>query len=112
MKYNKQEFCKIIRDIEKQNHKAEHFADALDDLFGNSPFGSGYEFLESIGYNWAVQHAIDALSKMYDVPESNDGPIYWFIYMNDFGLSGQKYAPGITIDTPEQLYDLLTLGEK
>jgi hypothetical protein len=103
----KEEFCKIINQIQEQRKKTEKFSDALEEICdGFIVFDSDNKYLESLLY---------LLSKVFSIePNSQYNTIDWYLFEgigeeNKHEMSFEGLTVNIT--TPEMLYELL-LTEK
>ena len=103
----KEEFCKIINQIQEQRKKAEKFSDALEEICdGFIVFDSDNKYLESLLY---------LLSKTFSIePDSQYNTIDWYLFEGIGEENKHEMSfEGLTINvtTPEMLYELL-LTEK
>ena len=103
----KEEFCKIINNIQEQRNKNEKFSKALEEICdGFIVFDSDNKYLESLLY---------LLSKTFSIePDSQYNTIDWYLFEgigkeNKHEMSFEGLTVNIT--TPEMLYELL-LTEK
>jgi hypothetical protein len=103
----KEEFCKIINQIQEQRKKTEKFSDALEEICdGFIVFDSDNKYLESLLY---------LLSKAFSIePNSQYNTIDWYLFEgigeeNKHEMSFEGLS--VNINTPEILYELL-LTEK
>ena len=103
----KEEFCKIINQIQEQRKKTEKFSDALEEICdGFIVFDSDNKYFEALLY---------LLSKTFSIePDSQYNSIDWYLFEgigeeNKHEMSFEGLT--VNIDTPEKLYELL-LTEK
>lgn len=108
MKYNREEFVTLMAKMEDKYRPASKIADSFNDIFGN---GIGYDFLESVGFNWYLDYLTETLEKMFAEEIQNDSDIFsWFIFENDFGA--QNYCWEQTqIGSAGELYDYMMYKE-
>lgn len=105
---SKEEFCKIMKQIEMQRKKTEKFSEALDEICDGFPvFDANNQYFSAL---------IFLLNKTFNLKETSIGTtLEWFLFEGT-GENSQTHKMSfegyeVNIDSYEKLYDLL-LSEK